>query len=179
MKITFVRHTSVNVPRGVCYGQTDVPLSDTFTQEAEIIHNKLRSITENEPFDEVYTSPLSRCTHLADYCGYPYAIRDRRLLELDFGEWEMIAFDENKDERLQLWYDDYIHVAPTGGESFIMQYQRVSNFLEEIKKKTYNHVLVFAHGGVLICAQIFAGLINIEEGFSRLPVYGECVEIII
>ena len=58
MKITFVSHTSVNVPRGVCYGQTDVPLSDTFTQEAEIIHNKLRSITENKPFDEVYTSPL-------------------------------------------------------------------------------------------------------------------------
>lgn len=179
MKVTLVRHTSVNVPRGVCYGQTDVPLNSTFMQEAGVVRDKLRSIAEESPFDEVYTSPLSRCTRLADYCGYPHAVRDRRLLELDFGEWEMVAFDENKDARLRLWYDDYIHVAPTGGESFIMQYQRVSGFLEDLKKKPHNHILVFAHGGILICAQIYAGLLNIKDGFGRLPVYGECIEIAI
>ena len=34
MEVTFIRHTSVDVPPGVCYGQSDVPLRDSFEQEA-------------------------------------------------------------------------------------------------------------------------------------------------
>ena len=30
MVIYFMRHTAVDVPQGVCYGQTDVPLKPTF-----------------------------------------------------------------------------------------------------------------------------------------------------
>ena len=29
-----MRHTAVDVPQGVCYGQTDVPLKPTFEMEA-------------------------------------------------------------------------------------------------------------------------------------------------
>lgn len=54
------------------------------------------------------------------------------------------------------WYADYLNVAATGGESFAMQYRRVSDFLDELKGKPYQRVAVFAHGGVLICAQIYA-----------------------
>lgn len=36
MEIFLIRHTSVDVPPGVCYGQTDVPLKPTFEQEAAI-----------------------------------------------------------------------------------------------------------------------------------------------
>ena len=36
MDIIFIRHTSVNVPKGTCYGCTDVPLNDTFEQEAAV-----------------------------------------------------------------------------------------------------------------------------------------------
>lgn len=34
MVIYFMRHTAVDVPQGVCYGQTDVPLKPTFEMEA-------------------------------------------------------------------------------------------------------------------------------------------------
>ena len=34
MEVILIRHTSVDVPPGVCYGQTDVPLKPTFEQEA-------------------------------------------------------------------------------------------------------------------------------------------------
>lgn len=37
MEIYLVRHTSVNVPAGYAYGQTDVPLRPTFEKEAEAV----------------------------------------------------------------------------------------------------------------------------------------------
>lgn len=174
MIITFIRHTSVDVPPGVCYGQTDVPLKPTFEQEAAITAKELEAFL---PFDCIYTSPLSRCVRLATFCGYPEAQRDRRILEINFGSWEMKPFDHNNDPRLKEWYADYLNVAATGGESFAMQYQRVSRFLDELKEKSYKRVAVFAHGGVLICAQIYAGLIQPEDAFSALTPYGGIIQI--
>lgn len=178
MKVTLIRHTSVNVPTGVCYGQTDVPLNPSFEEEAALTLQNLQAIIEKEqPFDHVYVSPLSRCTRLATYCGYADAEQEKRIMEINFGEWEMQLFNEIKDPRLQEWYADYLHVPATGGESFAMQYQRVSEFLDELKKKDYQHVAIFAHGGVLICAQIYAGLFKPEEAFSQLTPFGGIIQL--
>ena len=176
MEIIFIRHTSVDVPSGTCYGQTDVPLKPTFEQEAAVT---LENLNAYAPFDHTYTSPLSRCTKLATYCGYANAERDSRILELNFGDWEMQRFDEIKDPRLQEWFDDYLNVSATHGESFFMQYNRVSDFLDELKTKPYQKVAVFAHGGVLICAQIYVGLLKIEDAFTSLTPYGGVVKIVI
>ena len=43
MEVIFIRHTSVDVPRGVCYGQSDVPLRNSFEQEATIASGNLKS----------------------------------------------------------------------------------------------------------------------------------------
>ena len=142
MNITFIRHTSVDVPPGVCYGQTDVPLRSTFPQEAANVRMRLQaSLAQGEAFDQVFTSPLSRCTRLAEYCGYREAKRDPRLLELDFGTWEMQPFATNTDPRLAEWYADYLHIPATGGESFTQQYRRVSAFLDELRTCPYDRVL--------------------------------------
>lgn len=42
MKMTLVRHTSVDVPKGVCYGQSDVGLRATFAEEAERVRENLK-----------------------------------------------------------------------------------------------------------------------------------------
>ena len=135
MEIYLIRHTSVDVPQGVCYGQTDVPLKQTFEQEAEVVKNNLAG----HAFDAVYTSPLSRCVKLAAYCGYPDAQHDRRLREMFMGDWEMQAFDDIKDPQLQEWYDDYLHVPTRNGESFRDLLARVSSFLTELKTNTGNN----------------------------------------
>ena len=41
MEIYLVRHTSVDVPAGYAYGQTDVPLRSSFEDEAEVVKKKL------------------------------------------------------------------------------------------------------------------------------------------
>ena len=174
MDVILIRHTTPDVPAGTCYGQSDVPLKETFAEEAAVTKAALEACG---PIDHAFTSPLSRCTRLAAFCGYADAERDTRLLEIDFGEWEMQPFDEITDPHLQIWFADHIHTKVTGGESFIEQYHRVSCFLDELRTKPWNRVVVFAHGGVLVAAQIYAGLVTPEEAFSGLPPFGGLIRI--
>ena len=174
MEVILIRHTTPDVPPGTCYGQADVPLKETFEEEAAVTKAALDACG---PVDHALTSPLSRCTRLAAYCGHADAERDPRILELDFGEWEMQLFDEITDPHLQEWFADHIHTPVTGGESFMMQYRRVSHFLDELKTKPWHRVAVFAHGGVLVAAQVYAGLVTPETAFAALPPFGGLVRI--
>lgn len=174
MEVILIRHTAVDVPTGTCYGQTDVPLKSTFEEEAAVTKAALEGCG---PIDYAYTSPLSRCTRLAAYCGYADAERDPRILELNFGEWEMMLFDDISDPHLQEWYADHINTPVSGGESFMMQFLRVSNFLDELRTKPWQRVAVFAHGGVLVSAQVYAGLVTPETAFAALPPFGGLVRI--
>lgn len=173
MEIYLIRHTSVDVPPQTCYGQTDVPLKESFEQEAAEVMQNLTGVT----FDKVFTSPLTRCVRLADYCGYDYAERDARIMEMDFGEWEMKHYDEIRDPRLQEWYKDFMKVTVPGGESFKDQFSRVAEFFDELRVKPLSRVGIFAHGGVLICAQVYAGTVALEDAFSSITPYGGIIKI--
>jgi len=173
MVVYLIRHTSVDVPQGMCYGQTDVPLKPTFEEEAAQTSAQLKGLQ----FDKVYMSPLTRCVRLATFCGYPDAERDDRIKEINFGDWEMQRFEDITDSNLQKWYADYRNVRATNGESFQDQYQRVADFLNELRQKPYKQVAIFAHGGVLINAQIYAGTVKSEEAFSALTPYGGIIKI--
>jgi len=169
MEIILVRHTSVDVPRGTCYGQTDVPVRDTFEQEAEVTRQSLKQYL---PFDKVFSSPLTRARKLADYCGYPDAETDDRLMEMYMGKWEMQLYDEIQDPHLQEWYNDYMHQPTTDGEAFPDLYDRVARFLDELKETGYQRVGIFAHGGVLISAGLYAGVYQWEDAWSNLSPFG-------
>ncbi len=173
MEVYLIRHTSVDVPQGTCYGFSDVPLKSSFQREAAATRLRLNGLH----FDCVYTSPLSRAARLAAFCGHPDALRDDRLKEMNMGEWEMQRFDDITDKRLQAWYDDYLNLPATGGESFRHLYARVSAFLDELRQQPFRRVAVFAHGGVLICARAYAGELSPELGFNDLTPYGGVVSI--
>lgn len=174
MEVYLIRHTSVDVPPGYAYGQTDVPLKSSFDDEAAVVKTKLDALV----FDEVWCSPLSRCVRLAEAAGYPEARRDDRLKEISFGEWEMKSWDEiSADPRSESWFADWIHVPTPGGESLTDQYRRVRDFLEEIRHSGANRVAVFAHGGVLTCARVYAGAYELKDAFKNVPEYGEVVKL--
>lgn len=172
MKLVFIRHTSVNVPAGVCYGQTDVPLADTFETEAQHVKERLAAYN----FDRTFVSPLSRCRRLAEYCGYADATIDRRLLEINFGEWEMKKFDEITDPQLEVWYDDYINTRPTGGESSNDQLERLLSFINDLKNGGYSIVGIFTHGGILIHALATLRNRSYADIFKNPPGYGAILE---
>lgn len=174
MEVILIRHTPVDVAPGTCYGQSDVPLKANFEEDAAATAAALK---EYAPFDHVYTSPLSRCTRLADFCGYPDAERDSRLMEINFGDWELKKFDDINDDRIQQWYDDYLHTPPTDGESFMEMYARVKSFLEELRGKPWRRVAVFSHGGVLLCALLYTGRADFSRPFDSLTPHGGLISI--
>ena len=173
MKVTLIRHTTPDVPKGTCYGFTDVPLKETFEAEAAVTAASLQGMK----FDKVFCSPLSRCTRLAAYCGYPDAERDNRLKEMNLGDWEMLPLDSIKNPSIEEFYKNYLTIQVPGGESFPVFYGRVSNFLDELKKQTYQHVAVFSHGGVLRCAEVYAGIIEKEHAIKYIAPLGGHIEI--
>lgn len=194
MEVYLVRHTSVDVPRGICYGQSDVPVRDTFPQEAAAVKAKLQHLVEKGflpdgapvehssalaplHFDAVYTSPLGRCTKLAQFCGYGNALREQRIKEMNFGDWEMQDYSAIKDPHLQVWFNDWVNVRTSGGESFADQLHRVGEFLQELKDSGKETVLLFCHGGVLACAKVLGGKIGVKEAFSTLDDYGSIIKV--
>lgn len=114
MEVVLIRHTSVDVPKGTCYGWSDVPVAETFEHEAAETKAQLAAYT---PFDAVFSSPLTRARKLATFCGYAHPEVDDRLKEMYMGDWEMQRYDEIEDGSLQQWYNDYMHLAATNGES--------------------------------------------------------------
>ena len=52
MNVYLIRHTSVAVPQGTCYGQSDVPVKDSFEEEATAVLRQIKDIR----FDKVYCS---------------------------------------------------------------------------------------------------------------------------
>lgn len=172
MEVILIRHTRVGVPKGTCYGQADVPLAETFEQEAAATKQQLEPFV---PFDAVFSSPLTRAVRLAAYCGFDSPVLDDRLKEMSMGEWEMQRYDEIDDPRLDAWYNDYMHLPTPGGESFPMLYQRVANFFDEVRKKDYQRIAVFAHGGVLIAAGLYGGLFTEDNAWDHLTDFGGVV----
>lgn len=174
MRLVLIRHTSVAVPRGVCYGQTDVPLAKSFPREAAAVKEKLGKYS----FTEAFSSPLTRCVRLASFCGFVHPVIDSRLIEMNFGEWEMKRFDDIKDPRLQQWYNDYINVAATGGESVLDQRRRLIDFVEDISRThSGSTVAVFTHGGILINALAALAGKSYDELYRAVPPYGSIIEI--
>ncbi|MDE6073041.1 MAG: alpha-ribazole phosphatase [Muribaculaceae bacterium] len=173
MHLTLIRHTSVDVKPGTCYGATDVGLSSAFeTEAAQVKHN-----LEGKVFDKVFTSPLTRCRKLASFCGFNDAIPDDRLMEMNFGEWEMKEYDLIEDPRLQEWFDDYINVRATGGESFMDQQKRVKSFINDIKMTGCDNIAVFAHAGILLQFMLLTSMITPAEAFRKQPPFGGIIEV--
>ncbi|RRC97680.1 alpha-ribazole phosphatase [Prevotella sp. OH937_COT-195] len=170
MEVYMIRHTSVGVPKGTCYGWSDVPVADTFEQEATVTKGKMEGIE----FDKVFSSPLTRARKLAMFCGWENPEIDDRLKEMNMGDWEMMRYEdiEKHDPEIMKWYEDYMNLAATNGESYRMVYSRVACFLNELCKCDYRRVAIFAHGGVLICAGVYAGLFPEDGCFRHLTPYG-------
>lgn len=153
MKIYLFRHgeTAWNKERRL-QGQSDVPLNDYGRRLAIETGEALKEVC----FDKAFCSPLSRASETAELIlgerKVPL-IRDDRLKEIHFGEYEGHAFDEMKrDEGHPLYYflmKPECYKAPQGAESFSETSQRARSFLQEQivpLEGICENVLIVAHG---------------------------------
>ena len=149
MNIYLIRHTLPNVLPGICYGQADLELADSFAAELQSIQAKLAHITS----PVLVSSPLRRCSILAEslaqHFDTPVVNKDVRLMELNFGDWELKRWADIPQGVLSEWSDTHIRQAPPNGESYVELHARVKEFFVELTSKQHEHVLVFTHAGVI------------------------------
>jgi alpha-ribazole phosphatase len=174
MKLHLIRHTSLAVPAGICYGQSDVDVAASFYTELAQLKRKLADVN----FNAVYASPLQRCSKLAHALDIAPVIHDERLKELHFGDWEMQAWDAIPREIFDVWAQDYANLSPPNGESFSALYDRAIEFIEEVSGHSQGKdVAIVTHGGVI--RAILANALNMPlKGLFRIVVdYGSVTQI--
>lgn len=165
MEIYLIRHTQTATSKGLCYGQTDVPLADSFFDDMREVLKKIPTQTC------VFSSPLSRCMRLAQLISNEI-ILDNRLLEIDFGDWENMPFSEIDVKELQRWTENFVEIAPPNGESFKQLYLRVENFWNDLLSLENKQVVIVTHAGVI--RAILAKVLNLplEKAFAFCVDFG-------
>lgn len=145
MDVYLIRHTRTAAEPGLCYGQSDIALADSFPEEARALQQKLPVLAENH---KVFSSPLTRCLQLAELIS-PKVSTDNRLLEIDFGTWEGLRFDAIEADVLQHWTDNFVHVPPPNGESFSDLCRRADSFWQDCLNHETEQILVITHAGFI------------------------------
>lgn len=170
MEVYLIRHTPTVAQEGVCYGQSDLELQHPFLPAFE----QIKKATPSEEFI-IFSSPLKRCAELAQYLAGEQTIQtDNRLMEIDFGQWENLAWNDIKKETLDSWMEDFVHIGPPGGENFIRFYERVSNFIQELisTQEKNAKVLIVTHAGVIRCFMCYLLNIPLVDAFKTPAAFG-------
>ena len=166
MGLTFLRHTTPDVAKGMCYGMTDLSLAGSFAVEVSEILSGLTKIKR------VVSSPLQRCATLAKRVAEHHEVEMdivNGLREMDFGRWEMVPWDDIPREELDEWAANFLDARPHGGESVAQLRERVQSTLQAISDNT----LVVTHSGVIRAA---AALSDHSEGWNFDIKYGQWVQ---
>lgn len=175
MQLTLIRHTSVDVPKGICYGIFDVPVSSSFPEEAAMVKQRLA----NKTFDAVYSSPKIRCTKLASEIFPEAEIKlNNFLCEIDFGAWEMVRWNSiYETKKGKEWFADYVNTSCLNGESFTDLIKRCESFLELLKQSNHPNIAVFTHAGIIRAMISINQEIAPEDTFYVPVAYGQIVDL--
>lgn len=196
MEVTFLRHTRLDLEPGICYGQLDVPVGNSFREEADAISHQM-----HDSFDAVYSSPSQRCRDLAEFLiqkknppssqSYPsdtslgQIIPEPALMEMDFGDWEGKKWDDLSSPLLSRWMEDYVTIRPPNGESLEDFYRRVSVFLDSLRllsepeveeePKDEKRILCVTHAGVIRLTWAYVLGFPLRNIFKLPVAYGAMV----
>lgn len=161
MEIFLIRHTSVAVPKGICYGKSDVALSETASEE---IGNTVQRLSKHCDFTkaQIWSSPAQRCVQLTENITKNFQTEER-LWEMNFGDWEMKAWNDIKRKESETWMADFVNVSTPNGESFKELSVRANEFLDEVITQAHPQVVLVNHSATirtLICRALDLDLKN-------------------
>lgn len=143
MKIYLVRHGQVNHNLYKIYSREDEDLNLVGIQQAEILREKIKNIS----YDVVISSPLLRAIHTANIINIndKDIIIDDRLSERDPGDLSGKSIEVTDREE---YWNYYSKIQYGTSENMKYFFERVNNFIDDLKTKDYNSVLIVAHSGV-------------------------------
>ena len=154
-----VRHARPLIDTDRCYGRLDVAADAQATAEAaQTLRTALHAALPVDLRDvHLSYSPLQRCEQLAhdlkaleaDFTINP----DTRLLEMDFGNWEGLRWDDIGEAAVSTWAQNLASHAPGNGESLAQMLHRVNAALQEARCRPQPHQVWITHAGVARCVQ--------------------------
>lgn len=172
MQVFVIRHTTPLIEKGLCYGQTNVPLAHTFIAEAKLIKEKLPN-----NIDAVYCSPLQRCQVLAKQLMCDDVRIDDRLIEYNFGDWENRLWSDIEPAEYELWMQNFVQVPSPNGDCVQDLFNRVVSFLAHLRSQNFQQVLLITHSGVIRAIWVYLlqlplqNMFKIPVGFGELLVF--------
>jgi len=176
-EIYLIRHTTPSVSKGICYGQTDLDVTESFMDEAAVIRQHLPA-----GFSSVHSSPLQRCSRLAAHLFPQHSISlHPQLMEIHCGEWEMRGWDDLPKEEIDPWMKDFVQVRIPGGESYSDLHQRVTECFHRIcaSPPTGNGnsgpIAIVSHGGVIRSILSHITGTPLIDSFKVFALYYGCV----
>ncbi len=132
-------------------GQSNPFLTKEGKKQAELLKNRLAPIS----FDFAYSSHLNRAYHTAKIAldGRYKIISDKRISEINLGEWEGIRAKKlfKESEKFRNWFEKTSEIIPKNGESLFEFKSRVVSFFNEIieREKGKERGAIFTHSGVI------------------------------
>ncbi|KQX06298.1 alpha-ribazole phosphatase [Flavobacterium sp. Root420] len=176
MEIYLVRHTETACEKGLCYGQSDVNIAEPFDSIFKNIVTQLPSEAI------VFSSPLKRCVLLAKYIQDNIKTisyqEDKRLMEMNFGDWEMKNWNDILPEQLNPWMEDFVNVPASNGESFVELHNRVEDFLTDLRSKEINQPIVLVcHAGIIRSILCHYSSLPLKDAFQNKVDFGEVIKI--
>jgi len=172
MEIYLVRHTTPNIEKGICYGQSDIGITATFSTEVTEIKKQIPT----DQISAVYCSPLQRCKILAKTFDIPI-IYDKRLKEIDFGDWELKGWDDIPSSQLDPWMKDFVYTQIPNGESYIQLQQRVLECYNSLDHTSEERIVIVTHAGPMRALLSYIRNIELKDSFAIKISYGEVIKI--
>jgi alpha-ribazole phosphatase len=173
--ILFIRHAETDMAGTFC-GHSDPALNGRGLDQLEGLRDKLRA----EDISAVYSSDLRRSSEtaqaIAEIFGVSCQVRPR-LREIDFGQWEGLAWDEieRRDEAYaRRWVTEYPQLPAPGGEDFADFERRVLDevrFLSMEAEALGKNIAVVTHAGVLRTVLCVLHGYSVEDAWARTREY--------
>ncbi len=166
MEIYLIRHTTPAIEAGICYGQSDLDITDSFKKEAEVI---ARSLPNN--IWHVISSPLQRCRKLAEFL-FPGSLVhfNDNLKEINCGDWELKKWNDIPREILDPWMKEFVTSPFPNGESYEKFYERVINQFEKIIHDYRDPIAIVSHGGVIRSILSYISYTSLQDSFDRFKI---------
>lgn len=124
----------------------------------------------------VYSSPLKRCKLLAGKISNKVNI-DNRLIEMNFGDWELRPWNEITGSDVENWMNNFVVTRCPGGESYIDLYKRVKSFLSEICNFGEEEAIIVTHAGVIRAIVCIVQDIPLHKSFEINVAHGQIISL--
>ncbi|MEP2024616.1 MAG: alpha-ribazole phosphatase [Reichenbachiella sp.] len=171
MEIYLIRHTTPKIAKGICYGQSDIELSASFEQDAKSVRELI-----DKPFDYIFSSPSKRCAKLADSFDVNVQ-KEPRLMELNFGDWEMKKWKDVPQTKLTEWMENYVIKAPPKGETYNQLKIRVVEIFKGIISQNRSVTGIVTHAGPIRAILSHVLNLSLKDTFTLKIDYGSVTKI--